>query len=121
MEGNMNATYAKFMQWLTDNGAIFDKVIFLTHLFRLNFHVSLQGVSEGSGRRKTLANTRYLLFLKFQAFMFIPNSCIISVTRVRECPELKEILASNEDTFKNHPDSDQLSLTLYLMMESLKS
>mgnify|MGYP001613702281 CR=1 FL=1 len=52
--------------------------------------------------------------------MFIPNSCIISVERVRQCDELKSIIKSNPDIFKTHPDADQLTLTLFLMYESLK-
>jgi hypothetical protein len=56
----------------------------------------------------------------FQAFLFIPNNCIISVTRVRNDPLTGPIVNSHEDLFKQHADADQLCLALFLMVESLK-
>lgn len=42
------------------------------------------------------------------------------MTRARASPVVGKILKSHEDTFVKHPDSDQLSLAMFLLYEYLK-
>ena len=52
--------------------------------------------------------------------MFIPNTCILSVTRVRNTEGIKEVIKDNPKLFLKHPDCDQLSLAIFLLAEYLK-
>ena len=57
---------------------------------------------------------------QYKAFLFIPNTCIISVTRVRNTPGIKDVIKDNPAIFLKHPDRDQLSLAIFLLSEFLK-
>lgn len=52
--------------------------------------------------------------------MFIPNKCIISVSRVRNDEVVGPIVRNHSNIFESHPDADQLTLALFLIYESLK-
>ncbi len=52
--------------------------------------------------------------------MSIPNTCIISTTRVRNTPILKDVIADNPHLFLKHPDADQLTLAVFLLAEAIK-
>ena len=67
--------YHDFKKWLTQNGAIFDDNIIYPAVFE-------NGVVGIAAKRKIEAYT---------AFLFIPNSCIISLDRAKACAELRPV------------------------------
>ena len=67
-----NGKYARFKQWLIENGAVFDHAV--------EFPAVFAGGLEGLAAKKQIA--------PYEAYIFIPNTLIISVARVKACPEL---------------------------------
>mmetsp|Transcript_2543 Transcript_2543/g.3535 ORF Transcript_2543/g.3535 Transcript_2543/m.3535 type:complete len:313 (-) Transcript_2543:1488-2426(-) len=97
--------YAAFKEWLLQNGAVFDDAIEYPAVFDHGL--------EGLAAKKTIS--------PYEAYIFIPNTIIISVARVKACPELRQLIADNFDVFGDvHPDREQLLLATFLMFEYLK-
>jgi hypothetical protein len=94
----------KFLTWLKDNGAIFEETVDLAKFE----NGSLMGIAA----KRDLG--------QYKAFLFIPNTCIISVTRVRNTDGIKEVVKDNPHLFIKHPDCDQLCLAIFLLSEYLK-
>ena len=87
----LDPKYMTFKKWLLDNGAIFDECV--------EFPCIMQNGVMGLGAKKEIKRN--------QAFLFIPNSCIVSLTRVRESAEMKTIIEENPSIFgKKHPDNE---------------
>jgi len=55
-----------------------------------------------------------------EAFIFIPNNLIVSVNRVKNHPQLAKVIKENEQLLgKDHPDTDQMILGMFLTYEYL--
>ena len=67
--------YHVFKKWLIDNGAIFDENIIYPAVFE-------NGVVGVAAKRKIEPYTAYL---------FIPNSCIVSLDRAKSCDALRPV------------------------------
>ena len=80
--------YHEFKKWLTDNGAVFDENIIYPAVFE-------NGVVGIAAKRKIEAYT---------AFLFVPNSCIVSLDRAKNCDELRPVYQSHSIFGSSHPD-----------------
>jgi hypothetical protein len=95
---------SRFLKWLKDNGGVFEDSIDLAR-----FEGGLMGIAAKHD------------IGQYKAFLFIPNTCIISVTRVRNTPgPLQDVIRHNPQLFLKHPDCDQLCLAIFLLHEYLK-
>ena len=56
----------------------------------------------------------------YTAFLFIPNSCIISLDRAKACDELRPVYQSHSIFSNNHPDQEQIILTTFLLYHKLQ-
>ena len=72
-----NPKIARFLAWLRENGAVFDMIELAS------FDGGLMGVSA----KRDIG--------QYKAFLSIPNTCIISVTRVRQTEGVKDIINEN--------------------------
>jgi len=96
--------YVVFKKWLLDNGAVFDETV----EFPCVFKNGLMGIAA----KKDLPLNK--------AFLFVPNTCIISLARIRKVPELAKIFEENNSLFgSSHPDVDQLTLAVFLLYQAL--
>ena len=101
-----NPKYQVFRQWLLENGAVFDDMVEFPSVF-------LNGALEGLSAKQPIG--------PHKAYIFIPNKLIISVARVKACPELRQLLQENFDLFGDvHPDREQLALATFLLYHYLK-
>ena len=58
---------------------------------------------------------------RYKAYIFIPNSLIVSVERVKACPDLQQLIKDNYDLFGDiHPDREQMLLATFLLYEHCK-
>jgi hypothetical protein len=73
-----NPKIARFLAWLRENGAVFDMIELAS------FDGGLMGVSA----KRDIG--------QYKAFLSIPNTCIISVTRVKNTEGINQVL-------KDHP------------------
>ena len=88
---NTNSKYALFKKWLLENGAVFDDAI--------EFPAVFQGGLEGLAAKKEIG--------PHEAYIFIPNTLIVSVARVKADPELNQLVKDNFDLFVDiHPDRE---------------
>jgi len=65
--------YAAFKEWLLANGAVFDEAVEFPAVFGNGL--------EGLAARKPIG--------AHEAFIFVPNTIILSIARVKACPELR--------------------------------
>ena len=77
-----------FKTWLVDNGAIFDETVEYPAVFE-------NGLVGLAAKKKIDPYTAYL---------FISNTCIISIDRVKACTELRPVFQSNSIFSDDHPD-----------------
>ena len=96
--------YVVFKKWLLDNGAVFEDTVEFPCVFRNG----LMGIAA----KKDLPLNK--------AFLFVPNTCIISKKRIEKVPELAKVFEENDSLFgSKHPDTDQLTLTVFLLYNAL--
>ena len=97
--------YQAFKEWLLANGAVFDDSI--------EFPAVFEGGLEGLAAKTEIK--------PYTAYIFIPNSIIISIARVQACPVMNEIIRENLAIFGDtnpehiHPDREQLLLATFLL------
>ena len=97
--------YTAFKEWALANGAVFDDAVEYPAVFE-------QGL-EGLAAKRAIG--------PHKAYIFIPNTIIISVERVKACPELRQLIADNFDLFGDiHPDREQLLLAIFLLFHHCK-
>lgn len=94
-----------FKQWLLENGAVFNDDIEFPAVFAGGLH--------GLAAKKKIESHK--------GYIFIPNTIIVSVERIKACPELRELIRDNYDLFGDiHPDREQMLMATFLMYEHLK-
>ena len=87
--------FEAFKEWLLANGAVFDDSI--------QYPAFFEGGLEGLAAKQAIG--------AYEAYIFIPNTIIISVERVKASAELRPVIADNFQLFGDiHPDRWQLSL-----------
>lgn len=88
---NVNSKYGLFKKWLLDNGAVFDDSI--------QFPAVFENGLEGLAAKKEIG--------PHEAYIFIPNTVIVSVARIKADPELNQLIKDNFDLFGDiHPDRE---------------
>ena len=100
MEGNKKEV---FLKWCKDNGAIFPRVQF--PYFDPN---GVEGIAANSP------------ISQFQAFLFIPNTIIVSIPMIKAHKEIGFIFANHEHMFNEDEDADYMVLSVFLLYEYLK-
>ena len=98
--------YRVFKEWLINNGAVFDDSI--------EFPAVFGGGLQGLAAKKPLGTHK--------GYIFIPNTIIISVERVKACPEFRNLIKENLQLFGEgiHPDREQMLLATFLLYHLLK-
>ena len=87
------------------NGAEFEEAV--------QFPAVFGGGLEGLAAKKKLG--------PHTAYIFIPNTIIISIERVKACPELRQLLKDNFELFGDvHPDREQMLLATWLLYHHLQ-
>ena len=56
----------------------------------------------------------------YTAYLFIPNTCIISIDRVKACAELRPVFQSHSIFSDDHPDQEQILLATFLLYHKLQ-
>lgn len=98
--------YRVFKEWLINNGAVFDDAI--------EFPAVFGGGLQGLAAKKPLGTHK--------GYIFIPNTIILSVERVKACPEFRNLIKDNFELFGEgiHPDREQMLLATFLLYHHLK-
>jgi len=100
-----DSKYGVFKKWLLDNGAVFDDAI--------EFPAVFGGGLEGLAAKKPIG--------RHEAYIFIPNTLIVSIARIKADPELRQLITDNFDIFGDiHPDREQMLLATFLLFHHLK-